>query len=430
MKFKLTAAALALSVALPAVAADLVVFNAGEAAVAADVNSNFTAVEADAVAAQAAADAAAAAAIQAQTTATDAADAAALAQTAADTAAAAAAAAAAVAEINTAKVTAAETSILANAAAANTNAGEITAAKEMVTAAETSIVAAQTTADTAQLSSDNLAMEIDQAFVDKWKWNNAYSATKTNQTNISKNSDANNTTNALLLDLIANGGVPSVEAQLAVPEYAKTQKLQDAGGIELGDISIRNFASGEYALVSNGLGYFSDFSEQSYTASDWSTQYYTGLTLNPAANTILYTNVDCTATDGTDVYMNHTSIYINGNYAIDEVSGAKKLLSNGGGNRVLVAAEADGVTGYSISSNSQLWSWDHGKVLAKSVDGVCSTDVTADDLADENIRKFKVEDISGLGLTVTHQPDAFNSAKTNVFAEFTGFVGPVVAVAK
>ncbi|WNC73946.1 hypothetical protein RGQ13_08135 [Thalassotalea psychrophila] len=62
MKLKLTAAALALSIALPAVAADLVTFNAGEAAVAADVNSNFTAVEAAAAAAQASADAATASA--------------------------------------------------------------------------------------------------------------------------------------------------------------------------------------------------------------------------------------------------------------------------------------------------------------------------------------------------------------------------------
>ncbi|WNC67021.1 hypothetical protein RI845_10825 [Thalassotalea nanhaiensis] len=136
MKFKLTAAALALSVALPAVAADLIEFTAGEAAVAADVNSNFTAVAADAMAAQTSADEATAAAATNATAIT--------ANTEAATANAEAISA------NADAITANTAATATNATAAADNTAALTAAKE---ALEASIGAnsATVTANTASI---------------------------------------------------------------------------------------------------------------------------------------------------------------------------------------------------------------------------------------------------------------------------------------
>ncbi|WOH38617.1 hypothetical protein RI844_05200 [Thalassotalea fonticola] len=114
MKLKLTASAIALALSFSATSAELKTFTAGEAAVAADVNANFTAISMDAAAAQTAADAAA----EKATTANNAAMAA---QTAADAADAAAEANATAIETNTDAIAANSATVNANTAAVQAN---------------------------------------------------------------------------------------------------------------------------------------------------------------------------------------------------------------------------------------------------------------------------------------------------------------------
>lgn len=126
MKLKLTASAIALAFSFSATAADLVTFTAGEAAKAAEVNSNFNAVAMDAAAAQTAADNAGAAATAAKTAADNAATDAATAQTTAEDAATAATAAQSTADMAKSTADTNATAIEANALTAMANEAALT----------------------------------------------------------------------------------------------------------------------------------------------------------------------------------------------------------------------------------------------------------------------------------------------------------------
>lgn len=218
MKLKLTAtaAAIALTFSLSATAAELKTFSAGTAAVAADVNANFSAVNEAAMAAQATADTAAAAASLASTAADKAGVSATMAQTTADD------------------------------------------ALVLVDEAAVAAAAAQTTADTAAADA---ATALTQAeYAGEKATLTSYTADSNTQTLVRLEAQAADNFAMLQAFIqIVDQLKYSAEFGLGDPELAKNFHVEDADGLNFGVIGSYDMETKNYVLVEeSGIGYLTN----------------------------------------------------------------------------------------------------------------------------------------------------------------------------